>query len=149
MGLHWFDRVRFLSEAHRVLKPGAWLVIYMSWFRGEMVGNAAYKTWNDEHYVNRFRTPPRNTMPLTNEEAKRAGFDDAGSESFENEVVFTPEQLVGYLLTQSNTIAAIEHGGQSIEAVGGWLLEGVKPFFGSKDRAIFPFGGNIRYLHRV
>lgn len=148
MGLHWFDRDEFLAEAHRVLKPGAWLVIYLSWFGGEMVGNSAYKTWNDEHYVNRFRTPPRNTMPLTAEDAQRAGFRDAGAESFSNEIVFTPEQLVGYLLTQSNTIAAIEQGGQNIEEVGQWLLDGVRPLFRSRQQATFPFGGSIRYLQR-
>jgi ubiquinone/menaquinone biosynthesis C-methylase UbiE len=148
MGLHWFDRDRFLAEAHRVLKPLGWLVIYMSWFRGEMIGNPSYKTWNDEHYVNRFRTPPRNTMPLMTEDARRAGFVDAGTESFSNEISFTPEQLVGYLLTQSNTIAAIEQGGQNIEAVGQWLLDGVRPFFRSNESATFPFGGNIRYLQR-
>jgi len=149
MGLHWFDRDRFLAGAYRVLKPGAWLVIYMSWFRGEMIGNATYKSWNDEQYVARFRTPPRNSMPLTEDDARRAGFRDAGSEAFANDMVFTPEQLVGYLLTQSNTIAAVEQGGQRVEDVGEWLLNGARPFFGSKDRATFPFGGSIRYLQRV
>jgi hypothetical protein len=132
-----------------VLKSGGWLVSYMSWFRGEMAGNAAFRTWNDEQYVARFRTPPRNTMPLTDDDIRRAGFRDAGSESFANGVVFTPEQLVGYLLTQSNTIAAIEQGGQRVEDVGEWLLDGVRRFFGSNDRATFPFGGSIRYLQRV
>jgi SAM-dependent methyltransferase len=148
MGLHWFDRDRFLAEAHRVLKPGSWLVIYMSWFGGEMIGNPSYKTWNDQHYVNRFRTPPRNTMPLTSEEAQRCGFRDAGNGSFSNQIAFTPEQLVGYLLTQSNTIAAIEQGEQKIEDVGQWLLDGVRPFFGPNERATFSFGGSIRYLQR-
>src|SRR5438552_1476833 len=36
LGFHWFDQDGFLAETARVLKPGAWLVIYTNWFSGEM-----------------------------------------------------------------------------------------------------------------
>jgi ubiquinone/menaquinone biosynthesis C-methylase UbiE len=46
-GVHWFSIDEFLKEANRVLKPGAWLVIYENYFTGKMTGNESFKGWVD------------------------------------------------------------------------------------------------------
>ena len=68
-------------------------------------------------------------------------------ENYGNEVRFTPPQLISYLLTQSNVIAAVEQGREAIEDVARWLLQSVSPLF-LAPTGTFRFGGSIRYLRR-
>jgi ubiquinone/menaquinone biosynthesis C-methylase UbiE len=147
LAFHWFERERFLAEAHRVLLPDASLVIYNNGFSGQMRGNPAYTQWNHQSYIHRYPTPPRNNHVLTPEDARVAGFHLERQEAFENDVTLTPEQLAGYLTTQSNVIAAVEQGGERIEEVYRWLVEQVRPFF-EGETAVFPFVGTIVYLGR-
>ena len=147
VAIHWFDQDRFLAEAHRVLRQGHWLMIYQNGFSGRMIENPAYEKWNREHYVVRYPTPPRNGRPLSDDLIRANGFQPGGSESYTNDVIFTPPQLVAYLLTQSNVIAAVEQGREPIEDVARWITQEVSPFF-SERAATFPFGGSIRYLRR-
>jgi len=62
-----------------------------------------------------------------------------------NEISFSPEHLARYLMTQSNVIAAVEQGSESLPAVYSWLLESVGPLFPVRA-ATFLFGGEILFL---
>ena len=59
----------------------------------------------------------------------------------------TAEQLTGYLLTQTNVIAAVESGETPLADAAAWIMHGVTPFFSDKPRT-FTFGGSIWYLRR-
>ena len=59
-GVHWFNIDTFLNEANRLLKEKGWLVIYENFFAGEMDGNADFKDWMNDVYLQRFPSPPRN-----------------------------------------------------------------------------------------
>lgn len=134
---HWLDRKQFMREARRVLWPGGWLVIYNDGLCSRMVGNPNYETWNREQYLTRYRTPPRGDRFLSDSDAQAFGFLPCGVEQFVHEVEFTPEQLVNYLLTQTNVIAAVEAGRDDLREVAGWLLGSVGPLF-TKGRKLFP-----------
>jgi len=144
---HWLDRPRFLAEASRVLHTSGWLILYSNGFTGTMVENPAFENWNWNTYIPRYPIPPRNNQLLTENEAEQYGFRFIGKESYSNEVLFTPEMLANYLMTQSNAIASIEQGKEQAEDVHAWLVAEVTPLFQGKH-GTFTFGGTIGYRQK-
>lgn len=144
---HWFDRERFLAEATRVLRPAAWLVLYDNAFLGVMEDHSAFGAWVREVYVARYPSPPRDRRPLTADEASQHGFHLREAQRYTNTVTFSPEELVAYLMTQSNVIAAVEEGREPVEEVAAWLMSEVTPLF-ADPRATFHFGGTVTYLQK-
>jgi SAM-dependent methyltransferase len=147
LSFHWFDRARFLAEAHRLLRPSRWLVVYNNWFTGEMKDNADYALWHRGVYLRRFPSPPRHSQPLDEETAAQFGFRFLAAESYANEVVFAPDELATYLTSQSNVIAAVEQGRESLESIYSWLADAFRPLF-KESKAAFAFGGVIWYLQK-
>ena len=148
-GLHWFERNAFLAEACRVLRPRGWLVIYDNLFSANLHGNPGFKSWFASTYLQRFPTPPRNSEPLDERSAKQAGFQVLAQEKYANLVFFDREQLVDYLLTQTNVIAAIERGEATLDDARAYLITEVSPFFPSPEPQAFDFGGPITYLRKI
>jgi SAM-dependent methyltransferase len=146
--LHWFDQGKFLAEAHRILDRTGWLIIYTSGFHGEMAENPAFRSWAWETYPARFPTPPRKSAPIDAALASGHGFDLRGSESFSHDEIMSAEALTGYLLTQTNVIAAVENGSTPLAEAATWIAEGISPFFGEKPQTM-KFGGTIWYMKRV
>lgn len=144
---HWFDRERFLAEAARVLRPAAWLVVYDNAFLGVMEDQPAFSEWVRDIYIARYPSPPRDRRPLTAGEASQHGFHPLEAQRYTNTVTFSPEELVAYLMTQSNVIAAVEEGREPEETVATWLLSEVARFF-SRPQTVFHFGGTVTYLQR-
>lgn len=144
LGFHWFQQERFLAEARRVLQPGGWLVIYNQGFGGELREQPLFQNWYREVYLQRFPSPPRRPAGFSEKLAHAHGFVWQGAETFRHEAKLTTEQFVGGLLTQSNVIAAVEEGGQTLTDVADWLT-------GEIDRHLvggagtFCFGGRIWY----
>jgi SAM-dependent methyltransferase len=145
LAFHWFDRSRFLAEARRVLRAEGALVIYSNGFYGRMEENPAFARWNRESYLTRYPTPARHDQPFTDEDARASGFQFVGRERYTNEISFSPEQLAQYLMTQSNVIAAVEQGSETLAEVHTWLLDTVSPLF-SSPQGTFLFGGEIWFL---
>lgn len=147
---HWLERGAFLAEAHRVLVPGGWLVVYDNYFAAQMIGvepaTDAYATWNRERFLARFPTPPRPQVALGPDDAARHGFRLIDQQRYDNSVDFSPAGLVAYLVTQTNVIAAVEGAGEPLEDVRRWLLDEVTPLFGARPDAAFRFHGPIWYL---
>jgi ubiquinone/menaquinone biosynthesis C-methylase UbiE len=148
LAFHWFQRQPFFAEAWRVLRPSGWLVIYNNWFTGRMIENPDFEKWSNNDYMQRYPTPPRNYDPLTAGDTARSGFALVSSHSYNNEVEFSVDELVRYLTTQTNVIAAVEQGGEDLNHAHSWLVESVRPFF-SKPRCTFQFGGSIDYLQKI
>ncbi len=112
-----------------------------------MIGNENFETWNRDQYLVRYPTPPRNNQPLTDADVLAYGFVPSAFDKFDHEVEFTPEQLVNYLLTQTNVISAVEMGREELQSVAQWLLDSVQPLFiGITER--FLFGCQIQFLKR-
>lgn len=145
---HWFEREAFLAEAARVLSPGGWLIVYNNAFHGIMRENEAFHAAFRQAYPKRYPTPKRDWRPLTAEQAAPHGLDFRHAEEYSNDVSFSPEELIEYLSTQTNVIAAVEERGEKLEDVFAWLTGLVTPFFPA-PRATFEFGGLIWYLRRT
>jgi SAM-dependent methyltransferase len=143
---HWLDRERFLAEAARALRPAAWLVPYDNAFFGVMEDQPDFADWVREVYAAHYPSPPRDRRPLT-EEVDHFGFHLRETKRYTNTVIFTPGELVAYLLTQSNIVAAVEEGRESVEEVATWLISEVTPLFPG-PRATFRFGGTVTYLQK-
>ncbi|MBC8142146.1 MAG: class I SAM-dependent methyltransferase [Armatimonadetes bacterium] len=148
LAFHWFDRPRFFAEVHRLLHPSGYLVIYNNAFRGEMRDDARFGEWLRRDFLMRYPTPARNNVPITQEEAQGYRFQLAHTENYTNEIVFSPEQLVRYLLTQSNVIAAVEQGTESVEDIYERLMGETAPLFVAQTGA-FSFGGYVWYLQKA
>jgi SAM-dependent methyltransferase len=146
---HWFDRGRFLREAHRVLRPGAHLVVYDHYFAARMEENESFRAWFREQYLGRYPSPKRGEIVFTESEPGEYGLRLLGGEHYDDALKFTPESLIDYLTTHSNVIAAVEGGGESIEEARAWLAESIEPLFGETDEATFMFQGPIWYLERL
>jgi SAM-dependent methyltransferase len=129
---HWIDQRKFVAEARRVIRPGGYLVFILHGFGGEMKEEPAFKKWAWEVYPNLYPAPSRHPSEL-NTGKSLDGFRHCFTEKFVHDVPMTAEQVVGYLLTQSNVIAAIERGDQSAEYVHEALLKHVAPFFARGD----------------
>lgn len=138
LAFHWFDRPRFLAEAGRVLKANGWLAIYDDGMTGEMVGNEEYVIWIREHYMQKYPAPPRNSASLTDRDTLRSGFIRKSREQFTHDVEFTSQQLVKFLLSQTNIIEAVERHKANVGRISDWLESSVESFF-SAYTALFRF----------
>jgi SAM-dependent methyltransferase len=147
LAFHWFDRDQFLREAWRVLSGDGLLLIYNNGFWGIMKENPSYADWGAEVYAKRFPTPPRDSRPFTKAEAFQSGFALIAEDSYENEIRFTPEELVAYLTTQTNVVAAVDQDPESLESVKQWLSDQVRPFF-TNVHATFVFSTRAWYLKK-
>jgi SAM-dependent methyltransferase len=148
LAYHWFDQNAFLCEAVRVLRSDGWLGIYTSGFHGEMEENPSFRHWAWEVYPSRFPTPPRRSASISDETVRPQGFCVAGTEDFIHDEEMTCDQLTGYLLTQTNVIAAVENGVMPVTEAAEWIFKGVQPFFSGQIRKM-KFGGSIWYLRRA
>ena len=145
LAFHWFDRVRFLAEAHRVLRENGTLVIASHGLRSWLSKNEKLVRWFKEQYFVRFPVPPRNNAPFTDEAAREGVFRFLGREEFTHEIQFSPEELARNLVTHSNVIAATEQGTESVDGVVAWIVDSVRPLFAGATESLV-YGGEIWYL---
>ncbi|MDX6695057.1 MAG: hypothetical protein QOF02_2660 [Blastocatellia bacterium] len=143
---HWLDRERFFAEARRVLRPSSWLMIYDAYFSALSSENPDFQTWHRETYLQKYPSPARSWFSLPADDAEALGFELRKAERLPHAISFTREQLVEYLLSQSNIIAAVEDGAEEIDEVRRWLAQELKPFFADRDEVDFIFNVSIWYL---
>ncbi len=131
--VHWLDQPRFFSEARRVLGRQGLLVLYEH--AGiHLIDDERFSAWARTDYVERYPTPPRGTMAGVTGE--RAGLQTCFSDTWIDTVAFGHDQLVDYLMTQSNVVAAIDSGRETEAAVRSWLSgETVRHFSTGSERA--------------
>ncbi len=150
-GVHWFDIDRFLSEACRILKSRAWLVLYENYFDGVLEGVPAFKAWFTDVHLTRFPTPPRNNrFDWSNENLETKGLHFTEELRSTYAIPMTKKQLALYLTTQSNVIAKVEDGELGYEDVLSWLDEALDGFFpGQEGSCMVNFGNWIKFIRRV
>ncbi len=145
MAFHWLERDAFLREARRVLHPGGVLAICDSWFAAdELVGQPEF-TAGMAQYGARYPTPDRDFRSFGETEAQAAGFS-FDSESFSHLIRFSRDQLVAYLLTQSNTIAVTDAGRETPQEVEAWLHQHFAHLLPEGEVGEFVFGAGVKIL---
>ncbi|MGY2892621.1 class I SAM-dependent methyltransferase [Deinococcus sp. UYEF24] len=144
-GVHWFDRSRFFAEARRTLKQGGVLAVYDMFFKGELESHPDFHAWMDTAYMTRYPSPPRWPYALNEEQAVSEGFS-FHEERFDHVQPLSRAELVGYLLTHSNTVAATDEGRETPEATAAWLNAELERFLPGETVGQFGFGGLLRVL---
>ncbi|MEM1060051.1 MAG: class I SAM-dependent methyltransferase [Verrucomicrobiota bacterium] len=151
LAFHWLERKNMARELHRVLKPGAWLVIYQNAFSGTMHFCPEFTDWYHGAFQEKMGFPFSEHQELTMDEAEDYGFDWVERERYSHDVMFTKDELVHYLLThvtandpELDDTSDAELNDQWEENKK-WLDAELKAFFRKKGH-LFPFGGSIWYL---
>jgi SAM-dependent methyltransferase len=150
-GVHWFDQPRFFAELHRVLRPGRWVGLYDHYFIGEMVGVPEFADWLQVALA-RYPLPPRNPQVGDPRSMEPAGFERVGDDLFADDIEMTHGELVGYQLTISNFVAAMDRGaaeqGTSRAELEAWALESTAPLFEGAATRTVRFLGSITCFRR-
>ena len=145
LGIHWFDRPRFFAEARRTLKLGGVLAVYDMFFLATLEGRPDFTPWMHEQYGERYPPPPRWPYALDEAQATSEGFS-FHEERLQHVQPFSRAELVAYLLTHSNTLAASDEGRESSKSIASWLNAGLEPFLPGDAVGRFGFGGLLRVL---
>lgn len=146
--INWINRTLFLPAARRVLKPGGWLIIYDNTITDQARDCPAYTTWYNTQFLARYPKPPRDESPFTPADALAYGFRLVHSEDYTNEVSLSLDEYADFLLTQSNTIVAVDMGRESLAEARDWLrtsLSAVLPDTPTR----FVFGGYVWMIQRA
>jgi ubiquinone/menaquinone biosynthesis C-methylase UbiE len=143
---HWLDRDRFLREAYRVLRPQGVLVVYDNYFR--ITDDERFQTWHRDEYLKRYPDAPRPKIVFTTENTRPFGFEVCKEEALDNFISFSPEGLIDYLVSQSNVIAVVEGGKETIESARSWLKTTLEPLFGIEAEKQFLFKAPIWQLRK-
>jgi SAM-dependent methyltransferase len=125
---HWFNQPKVFAELARVLRPGGALAVYTDFFHGRLPAEPAFAEWFTTTYRPRFPSPPRNAT-FDPPAATAAGFADVTEAQQEIVVPLTRDQLVAYLLSQSNALAAIDSGATTAAEMEADLTRELAPAF--------------------
>lgn len=145
--IHWIDKQKFFAEAGRVLKNDSRIIAYDNYFQGQMSGEPRFNDWYKNEFLKKYPVPPRGKRAFERTSENRADFVLEHEEFNENTLWFSARELVDYLVTISNVIAAVENGTELLEDVDEWLLKSVEPFFDNR-RKEFAFINPIWFLRR-
>jgi hypothetical protein len=97
-----------------------WLIVYDNRFLGQM--KETRSTNGGTGKTTSYATPVRPAIKSLSQKTSAGSTSfDSSRVNYANEVSFSVEELVAYLMTQSNVIAAVESGAESLESVRTWL----------------------------
>ena len=133
--IHWFDPSA-LREVRRILEDGGGLLIYDVWFPAEMAGATAFKEWLRD--VSEARYPAVHKHPRPDFEV--IGFERRWAENLRRDVSLSLDELVDYLMTHSERIAAVRSGLESEEEQRRFLRSGMTRFFDEAPLRTLSFG---------
>jgi ubiquinone/menaquinone biosynthesis C-methylase UbiE len=142
--VHWLDKDKFFAEAKKVLKHSGWIVVFDNYYTGQIVDNTKFNAWHLQKYLQTFPSVPKNPRSFQQETIN--GFSLIQENWHENKIELSSKELVNYLITQSNVIAAVENGTQTIEDVTKWLTDEISQFFDGNAKKTFIFKAPIWYL---
>ncbi len=146
--INWIDRARFFPEAKRVLKEQGWVILYDNFITERMRENAGYTQWYQEQFLSRYPKPPRDETPLTPSECEGFGFH-FDQEEYTNELTWSREEYIEYILTQSNVIVAVEMDNETLSEARKWMHTTLASIIPEEEKGDFLFDGYIWYMQLI
>jgi SAM-dependent methyltransferase len=147
--LHWFDQESFYGGCADVLAADGLLAIYNDHFTAHMKDSPACKRWMRTSFARRYPPPRRGMRDFDESCAAACGFSVVCRGSFTHLVRYTRRQFVAYLLTRSNTLAALARGRESESAMLNWLDGELAGILGDSAAGEFVFKCNHWLLRRA
>jgi SAM-dependent methyltransferase len=144
--LHWFDQPRFYAECRRVLAPEGWLLVYNDHFTSHAPAVPEVKSWMRSAFARRYPVPRRGMRDIDEVAAVAGGFQVVRRGSFEHLVSFARQEFIAYLLTRSNTLAAVERGRETADSAAQWMDAELSLILPDAQRAEFLFKCNLWLL---
>ena len=143
--IHWLDSDA-IEEVGRVLTPQAHVAVYDVWFRAEMFGVHAFADWMTQVCAPRYPRVPRHEYEEGSMSVVR--LLPLWEEDLQFNVPMKLDQLVSYLMTHSERIAAVRDGTETEAQQSAFLAESLKPFFADADVRRLGFGIQIKVFGR-
>lgn len=123
------------------------MVVYDVWFRAEMAGLDEFTEWMRSEGSVRYPPVPRHDHSSSTVTA--AGFAQAWEADLRCEIEMTHDELVSYLMTHSERIAAIQSGREIEAEQRRFLSEGIAPFYQDALTRSMAFGIDVEAFTRV
>jgi len=142
LALHWFYQERFYGQCRKVLSDAGLLAVYNDHFTAHMQGSVVCKRWMRTRFAKRYPPPRRGMRDMDEERANECGFRVVHRFSFSHLVAFSRQELIDYLLTRSNTLAALAGGSETQEAMTDWLDAELSPIVRDGETGSFIFKCN-------
>jgi SAM-dependent methyltransferase len=147
--LHWFDQDRFYAQCRQVLSAAGLLAVYNDHFTAHMQDSAACKRWMRTRFAKRFPPPRRGMRDIDEQKAAESGFTVVHHTSFSHLVPFSREELIAYLLTRSNTLAALASGKETQPSIVDWLDRELAPIVPDGATGSFIFKCNLWLMRKA
>jgi SAM-dependent methyltransferase len=138
------DLTSFLPEARRVLTPAGRLIIYDFRTGRDFRDSGLLSRWFDE-FERRYPWPPSREITPESLLLTPFGLRASGHEWFEIGLTLSPDEYVGYLLTETNVAAAIERG-RTAQEIRAWCEQTLADVFRGPAEVLFR--GYIQYVEK-
>jgi len=108
MAFHWFEQESVIPEYKKVTRPGGYWLFYNFGFAGHRTSSA----FNEQcdQYSRRFPSPARNRASAVHLLEADPELELLCAEEGQLGLTFDPENLIGYLTTQSNVEQRVQEG---------------------------------------
>lgn len=113
-----------------------------------MVDVPLYNEWFHNEFLVQYPKPPRNEEKWSNTDVNLLGFHIQKQDEYSNTLRMDQDRFIKFMLTQSNVIAAVEQGDNTLEDVKTWFHNTLEKVFDGNTKELV-FEGFIWYLQSV
>lgn len=134
--INWIDETVFLKRVHDALSADGLLIIYDNPMIDRMINVPSFTDWWNNEYLQHFPKPYRKETVWDNEMLNPYGLTITHKLAINNQAMMSLNQLVHYLITQTNVISKIEHQGENLNDTINWFKTSLAPYFNIPNQTV-------------